>query len=95
MEHASIDATIELEAFGVAAEDGEFGSLIAARLVVALVNPQMTFQLFQSAFHGNHLVIFARIETQRIDFGHVDGKVFVLEGAVLGEKLKHPRQDSA
>ena len=95
MKHATVDLTIELEAFRIAMEDGILGGVVAARFVVATVNLQTAFQFFQGAFNRDDIVVVAGIETQRVHFLHVDGEMLIVEMAVFGEELKHTGKDTA
>ncbi len=95
MEHAAVDFPVELEALGIAVEDGIVRRLITARLIVTMVDVQTSLQSFQGAIDGNHVVVVTGIETQRVDLLHIDRKVLIVELTVFGKELKHTRQDAA
>ena len=77
MEDTAIDTAIELEAFGVAVEDRKFWRLVTARLVVAMVDFQAAFQLFERPVDGDDLIVAFGIEAQRVHLFHIDGEIVV------------------
>ena len=95
MEHPAVDVSVKLERARIAVELRVFRRLNAARLVVATVNHQAALQLLQGPVDGDNLVVGLCVEAQRVHLVHLDGEVLVGKQAVLGEKLKHARQNAA
>ena len=95
MEHTTIDATIELEALCIAAENGIIWSFHSARLVVTMVNHQTTFHPLQSTVDRHHAVAVVCIKPHRINLDHVNHELIVFKSTVFGEKLKHSCKDAA
>ena len=95
MEHATVDFPVELEAFGIAMEDGIGRRFVTARFVVAMVNVQTSLQLFQGAVNGDDVVVVTGVEPKRVNLFHFNAEILIVEFAIFGEELKHARQNAA